>query len=325
MDTLLCMRSFEKVAESGSFAEAARVLNLSPSTVTKRVSHLERRIGVRLFNRNTRRVVLTEAGAAYWRHCRGLLVEIEHAEAVVGGMGRKPRGLLRIAAPYDFGVSQIEPAILEFVSEYPEIRIELSLGSQFADLVREGFDMAVRIAGGTGLGASLIARRLATSRLMVCGATHYLRGLKPRTPADLASHNCLLYTGATWRREWPFTCNGSTEKVALSGNIRSNDNLLLCRAAVAGAGLTIQPSFNVYRELRAGQLETVLDEWQVEELGVHVIFPHRKYLPSKSRAFVDFLAARFRNSPDQDVWLEKSRTGVDHSARKQRQTRENAR
>lgn len=325
MDTLLCMRSFEKIAESGSFAEAARVLNLSPSTVTKHVSHLERRIGARLFNRNTRRVVLTEAGAAYWRHCRDLLAEIEQAEAEVGGMGQHPRGQLRIAAPYDFGVSQIGPAILDFTRQYPNITVDLSLGSQIVDLVREEFDMAVRIVGTRGLDASLIARRLATSRLVVCAAPDYLRRLRPQAPADLARHNCLLFTGAAWRKQWPFTRNGTTEKVPLSGNIQSNDNLLLCRAAVAGAGLTIQPSFNVWRELRAGQLETVLDEWQVEELGVHVIFPHRKYLPSKSRAFIDFLADRFRNSPYQDVWLEKVRTGCDRAARKQRQARENAR
>jgi DNA-binding transcriptional LysR family regulator len=319
MDTLLCMRSFAKVAEAGSFAGAARVLNLSPSTVTKHLHHLERRVGARLFSRNTRRVALTEAGAVYWRHCRDLLAEIEQAEAEVGGMAQSPRGQLRIAAAYDFGVSQIEPAILDFTKEHPDITIDLSLGSQFVDLVKDEFDMAVRIAGQKGLDASLIARRLATSRLVVCGAPDYLQGLRPQAPADLARHNCLVYTGAAWRDEWPFTCNGSIEKVTLSGNIRSNDNLLLCRAAVAGFGLTIQPSFNVWRELRSGQLETVLDGWQVDELGVFVIFPHRQLLPAKVRAFVDFLGSRFRNSPDQDIWLEKAKT-LSHPERPTRRT-----
>jgi DNA-binding transcriptional LysR family regulator len=305
MDTLVCMRSFTKVAEVASFAEAARILNVAPSTVTKHLHYLERRIGARLFNRNTRRVALTECGAVYWRQCRDLLAEIEQAEAEAGGLAQTPRGRLRIAAPYDFGVSQLEPAILDFTREYPDIVIELSLGSQLVDLVRDKFDMAVRIVGEKGLDASLIARRLATSRLIVCGAPNYLRGLRPQAPADLAGHNCLLYTGAAYRDEWPFTRNGSVEKVPLSGNIQSNDNLLLCRAAVKGVGLTIQPSFNVWQEVRSGQLEILLDEWEVDDLGVHVVFPHRLYLPAKVRVFVDFLATRFRNSPDCDVWLEK--------------------
>jgi DNA-binding transcriptional LysR family regulator len=297
MDTLVCMRSFIKVAEVTSFAEAARILNVAPSTVTKHLDHLERRIGARLFNRNTRRVALTESGAVYWRQCRDLLAEIEHAEAKAGGLAQTPRGQLRIAAPYDFGVSQIEPEILDFTREYPDIAMELSLGSQLVDLVKDEFDMAVRIVGERGLDASLVARRLATSRLIVCGAPDYLRGLRPQAPADLARHNCLLYTGAAYRDEWPFTRNGSVEKVPLSGNIRSNDNLLLCRAAVKGVGLTIQPSFNVWQQLRSGQLEIVLDEWKVDELGVHVVFPHRPYLPAKVRVFVDFLATRFSQQP----------------------------
>ena len=304
MDTLLCMRSFEKIVEAGSFVGAARILNLSPPTVTKHIQHLERRIGVRLFNRNTSQVALTEAGALYWRHCRDLLAEFEQTEAEVGGMGRSPRGQLRIAAPYDFGITYIGPAILDFAREYPDIKIDLSLASRLVDLVRDEFDMAVRIVGTRGLDASLIARRLATSRLVVCGAPDYLRRLRPEVPADLAGHNCLLFTGAAWRKEWPFTCNGVTEKVTLTGNIQSNDNLLLCRAAAAGAGLTIQPSFNVWRDLGSGRLETILDEWQVDDLGVYVIFPHRRYMPAKVRTFVDFLATRFRNSPDRDIWLE---------------------
>lgn len=161
MDTLACLRSFEKIVETGSFAGAARTLNLSPSTVTKHLHHLEQRVGARLFNRNTRQVALTEAGTVYLGHCRALLAEFEQAEAEVGGMGQNPRGRLRIAAPYDFGVSQIEPAILDFAREYTGITIDLSLGSQFVDLVRDEFDMAVRIAGTRGLDVSLIARRLA--------------------------------------------------------------------------------------------------------------------------------------------------------------------
>lgn len=308
MDTFACMRSFAAVVRAGSFAAAARHLGLSPAVVTKHIQSLERRIGVRLLTRTTRHVGLTEAGALYWEHCRNVLEEMDHAEAEAGALGRLPRGRLRLTAPYDFGAAEVEPAVLDFIKEYPEIAVDLLLSSHFVDLVKDEFDMAVRIAGQQPLDASLIARRLATSRLVVCAAPDYLRRRRPQVPADLARHNCLIYTGAAWREEWPFSYNGRTEKVSLSGSLQTNDNLLLCRAAVAGVGLTIQPTFNVWQELRSGRLEIVLDEWLIDELGVHVVFPHRRYLPSKVRVFVDFLVARFRNQHDRDVWLDRARS-----------------
>ncbi|MGH6896605.1 MAG: substrate binding domain-containing protein [Geminicoccaceae bacterium] len=235
-----------------------------------------------------------------------MLDQLDHLEAEVGALGRLPRGRLRVSAPYDFGTGEIESTVLDFIKEYPEITVDLLLTNHFVDLVKEGLGVAVQIAGRPR-DASLIARRLAMSRLVVCGAPVYLRQRRPQVPADLAEHNCLVYTGAAWREEWSFACNGRTERVLLSGSLQTNDNLLLCRAAVAGIGLTIQPSFNVWRELRSGRLEVVLDQWQVAELGVHMVFPHRQYLPSKIRAFVDFLAAHFRNSPDRDIWLDRAR------------------
>jgi DNA-binding transcriptional LysR family regulator len=300
------MRCFAAVAEAGSFAAAARKLDLSPAVVTKRVQRLEQHIGARLFNRDTRHVGLTEAGTLYLERCRDVLEAIEHAEAEASELGRLPRGRLSITAPYDFGPAEIEPAVLDFIAEYPEISVDLLLTSEFVDLVKDDYDMAVRIAGRP-LDPTLIARRLATSRLVVCGSPDYFDGRPPRVPADLERHNCLVYTGAVWREEWPFTLDGRTEKVALTGSLRTNDNLLLCRAAEAGIGLTIQPSFNVWRELCSGRLQVVLEDWHIDELGVHVVFPHRRYLPSKVRVFVDFLTARFRNSPDRDIWLDRAR------------------
>lgn len=306
MDTLSCMRSFAAVAEAGGFAAAARKLDLSPAVVTKRVQRLEQHIGARLFNRDTRNVGLTEAGALYLERCHDVLEAIEQAEAEASELGRLPRGRLRVTAPYDFGRAEIEPAMLDFITQHAEITIDLLLTSEFVDLVKDDYDMAVRIAGRP-LDTTLIARRLATSRLVVCGSPEYMQGRRPRVPADLKHHNCLVYTGAVWRDEWPFTRDSRTEKVALTGSLSTNDNLLLCRAAEAGVGLTIQPSFNVWRELCSGRLEVVLEDWHVDELGIHVVFPHRRFLPSKVRVFIDFLTARFRNSPDSDIWLDRAR------------------
>jgi DNA-binding transcriptional LysR family regulator len=306
MDTLLTMRAFALIAQAGSFAAAARMLGVSPAVMTKRVQSLEQRIGARLLDRSVRHIRLTEAGSLYREHCCRVLEELDYAEAEAGTLGRLPRGRLRVSAPYDFSDAELETAVLDFRKDYPEIALDLLLTNDFIDLVGDGCDMAVRIAG-RNFDGPLVARRLALSRLLVCAAPEYLRRERPRVPADLKRHDCLIYTGAAWREEWPFKRNGHTKSIALSGSLRSNDNLLLCRAAVAGLGITIQPSFNVWRQLRAGELETVLDDWSIENLGVHAVFSHRRLMPAKVRAFVDFLARRFARSTDRDIWLERAR------------------
>ena len=198
VDTLVCLRTFGKAIDVGSFAGAARQLRLSPATVTKQIQHLERRLGVRLFNRNTRKVTLTEAGLRYARHCEAMLASLDHVEAEVGEMARRPQGRLRVSAPYDFGVGELEPAVLAFVRTFPEIEVDLHLTQRIVDLAAEEFDLAVRCAAWLSE-TELIVRRLATARLLACAALSYLekRGV-PVVPADLEGHNCLVYTGSAW-------------------------------------------------------------------------------------------------------------------------------
>lgn len=306
MDTLLCIRSFVRVAESGSFAKAARRLGISPSLVTKHVQALERRIGTRLINRNTRRTHLTEAGVLYCKHCQAMLGELEEIEAEAAGLGRLPRGRLRLTAAYDFGSGELEPAILEFMRKYPDIAIEFEMTSRFVDVIQEEFDLAVRISGQP-LDGTLVGRRLATSRLVVCAAPAYLdRHGRPKDPDDLQRHAALVYTGVAWRAEWPFARGGELRKVRVLARLQSNNNQMLCRAAICGVGVTIQPTFNIWRELRSGELETVLDDWHIGELGVYVVFPHRQLLPAKVRVFIDFLAERLRGGGDRDVWIDRA-------------------
>jgi len=301
------MQVFAKVAEAGSFAEAARRLRLAPATVTKHIQALEKRIGARLINRDTRRIQLTEAGALYWRRCQTLLSELAQVENEAAGLGQPPRGRLRLTAGDGFGTSELQPAVLEFMQLYPDITVDLELTTRYIDLIKEEFDVAVRTSG-TPLDGALVARRIAVSRLVACAAPAYLaRHGRPRDPADLASHACLVYSGTKWGNEWPFRRGEETRKVSVPARLQTNSNLTLCHAVKSGAGIAIQPSFNVWRELRSGEVELVLDEWRVGELDVHVVFPHREYMPAKVRVFIDFLAERFRGGAHRDVWLDRAR------------------
>lgn len=297
MDTLNCIRTFGRVVAAGSFASAARQLRLSPATVTKHIQHLERRLGVRLFTRNSRKVALTEAGIRYARHCDAMLLDLDNIEAEVLEMARRPQGRLRVTAAYDFGVRELEPAILAFVQKFPEIEVDLHLTQRVVDVTGEEFDLAVRCVSRP-TEAELVIRRLATAELVVCASPDYLdRHGAPGAPADLRDHNCLIYTGSAWQHVWPFLRGGAIERISVTGNIRTNDNGLLRSAALGGLGITIQPSFNVWQDLHAGRLTQLLGEWTIEELGVYAIFPEKRYLPGKVRAFIDFLAAHFVASP----------------------------
>jgi DNA-binding transcriptional LysR family regulator len=299
------MQVFAKIAEAGSFAEAARRLRIAPATVTKHVQALEKRIGARLINRDTRRVQLTEAGVLYWRRCQALLSELAQVENEAAGLGQLPRGRLRLTAGDGFGTSELQPAVLEFMEVYPDITVDLELTTRYIDLIKEEFDVAVRTSGAP-LDGAVVARRIASSRLITCAAPSYLALYgAPRNPSDLESHACLVYTGTRWGNDWPFTRGDETRKVRVPARLQTNSNLALCHAAKRGAGITIQPSFNVWKELRSGELELVLDEWHVGELDVHVVFPHRQYMPAKVRVFVDFLAQRFRGGAHRDVWLDR--------------------
>jgi DNA-binding transcriptional LysR family regulator len=307
MDTLVSMEIFAKVAETRSFAEAARQLRMSPSMVTKHVQALESRVGARLINRNSRQSHLTEAGNLYWQHCRTLLSQLRQIEDEAGALGRLPRGRLRLTAAPDFGAMELEPAVLEFMTRYPDISIDLELTSRFVDLMKEEFDLAIRITEGPLDGNALVARRIANSRLVVCAAPDYLRRHgRPAEPAELAEHLGLIYAGTTWGNEWPFQRAGEARTARIPARLQTNNNQLLCEAACKGMGIAIQPTFNVCDRIRSGELELLLEDWHVGELAIHVVFPHRQFLPAKVRVFIDFLAERFRAGAHQDIWLNRA-------------------
>jgi DNA-binding transcriptional LysR family regulator len=301
LDRITGMQIFVRVAALGSLSAAARSLGISQTMATKHVGAIEKRLGVRLLHRTTRRLTLTEAGRRYLESAERILTEIEEAEATASADHIEVRGMLRVNAPLSFGFREVAPLLAEFSRLHPAVTVDLGLNDRFVDLIEEGWDVAVRI--GRLRSSTLIARRIAPCRLVVCGSLAYLseRGA-PRTVADLAGHNCLGYTlsDALGPNEWSFGREGKV-KVSITGNLRVNNGDALLAAAIAGQGLIYEPTFVTGEALRSGQLMALrLDHPPLELPGVFAVYPGNRHPPAKVRAFVDFLAQRFGSDPPWD-------------------------
>ena len=308
VDTFLSMKVFTKVAEAGNFAEAARRLKLSAPMVTRHIRSLEQRIGTRLINRTTHRFSLTEAGHIYNERCIKLIADIQDAESATSAITQLPRGKLRLSATPSFGASELWPVASHFMQKYPDISVDLVLTDRLVDLIEEEFDLAIRMAVKS-LDPSLVMRKLAVSRCVPCASPRYLSSIRSaRTPDDLTGHRCLAHGTGNDTHKWIFKRGGRTQTVTFEPAIQSTHMSLLRQAAIDGAGIVIQPSFNVWQDIAAGRLVTILDEWDAGELGVFAVFPSRKLLPVKTRLFIDFLAGAFRNNSNHDVWLERARS-----------------
>ena len=305
MDRMTSMATFVKVVESGGFSAAARALSMSPSMVTAHVQSLEERLGVRLLNRSTRRVSLTEVGHAYYERCLQILADADDADQIAQALQSTPRGTLRlntsIAIP-----PLLAPVIAEFVALYPEVSVNLTMTDRMIDLVEEGFDLAVRNMSVPD--SSLIVRRVATYRFVVCGAPSYLaaRGT-PGQPADLAEHNCLIYSQSAWGNEWRFVGPDGEQSITVAGNLQANSDNALRLAAVHGQGLALAPSFLLIDEIKAGRLVPILTEFLQTEHAINAIYPHRHHLSAKVRSFIDVLAKHFHDDPG---WADPSHSRV---------------
>jgi len=301
MDRLTSMQVFVRVARYGSFAAAARELDMSRAMVSKHVMNLEESLGVRLLNRNTRQVSLTEAGADYLERLQHILSELDEAEESVATLTSEPRGILRLNAPPSFGAFHLVPMIGEFMQINPKVRVELTLTDHAAGVVEEGFDLAIEV--GRLADSSMVARILAHSRLVVSGAPGYLkrRGI-PKTPEDLADHNCLTSSRFPPRDEWPFRGPDGDTIFKVSGTFRSNIGDAVHRMALNGLGLTMLPTYMIGNDLKAGRLQAVLTDYEPEPYAIAALYPDRRYLPVKVRSFVDFLAERFGPEPKWEAW-----------------------
>ncbi len=283
------MEIFVRVVQAKSFSAAARALDLSPSAVSKQIGRLEDRLGARLLNRTTRQLSLTEVGQAFFARAERIISDIAEAERAVGDLHTEPRGLLRVNAPVAFGRLHVAPLLPKFLAAYPEISVDLTVNDRFVDLVEEGVDLALRI--GELADSSLIAKRLAPNRRVVCAAPSYLaaRGT-PAEPADLRQHNCMTYTYRTNRHDWQLEKDGQAEHVVVSGNLETNYAEVLMSAALAGSGIVLLPMWLAGPQLAAGELVEVLPDWRAPDSAIYAVYPHARHLSPKVRVFVDFLA-----------------------------------
>jgi DNA-binding transcriptional LysR family regulator len=303
MDRMTSMATFVKVVESEGFSAAARALGISPSMATTHVRSLEERLGVRLLNRSTRRVSLTEAGQIYYERCLQILAEVEDADRVAQALQSTPRGTLRLNTSVAIPPF-LAPVIAEFVTLYPDVSIKLTMTDRMIDLVEEGFDLAVR--NMLIPDSSLIVRRVASYRFVVCGAPSYFatRGV-PKQPADLVQHNCLIYSHSAWGNEWRFAGPDGEQSVPVSGNLQANSDNALRLAAVHGQGLALAPTFLVADEIKSGRLVPVLSRFLQTEHAINAVYPHRHHLSAKVRSFIDLLAKHFRADP---AWADPCRS-----------------
>ncbi|MCH9000548.1 MAG: LysR family transcriptional regulator [Proteobacteria bacterium] len=303
MEDLSAMAVFARVVEMESFSGAARALGLSKSAVSKRVGRLEDRMGLRLLNRTTRRLSLTEAGAAFYQGCRRVVAEAEAAERAVTRLASAPRGRLKVNAPMSFGVRHLAPALPDFMARYPELNVDLTLNDRVVDLVEEGFDLAIRIARLAE--SSLIARRLAPNRLVLCAAPSYLAAHgAPRAVEDLKGHECLLYSYQAAGDVWRLCGPGGERRLAVTGRLRINNGDALLAAALGGLGVALLPCFICGQDLRAGRLIQVLPAWSgPADTAIAAVYPASRNLSPKVRVFVDFLTERFSGTPywDRDL------------------------
>jgi DNA-binding transcriptional LysR family regulator len=295
MDRVSSMLSFVKVVELGGFSLAARQLNLATSVVTTHVKSLEERLGVRLLNRTTRSVSVTEAGQAYFERCVQILSEIEDAEEAAQVLQSKPRGMLRLnTSPGTPAL--IAPSIAEYSRLYPDVTVHLTATSRMLDLVEEGFDLAIWYGAVPDPG--LIVRRLATYRTVVCASPEYLaKHGRPEHPSELVHHSCVIYYDASFGRggkDWQFTGPDGDFSVHVAGNFETNSPIALRAAALGGQGFLLAPVPMMIEELRSGALVPVLSDFLPKQFSVDALFPHREHMPAKVRTFIELVAKNFR-------------------------------
>jgi len=293
MQSLTDIAVFVKVVELSSFTAAADALDMSQPVVSKSVTRLEEKLGARLLNRTTRRLSLTEAGSELYRRSVRALEEIENAELEIARFQTEPRGTLRVSAPMSFSILHLGSALQRFLDDIPGVTVELTLDDRQVDLVEEGFDVAVRI--GRLQESSLVARKITPCRQVLCAAPSYLakRGT-PERPEDLLEHNCILYSNVSNSRELRLTdAAGELHVVPIHGSIHTNSGLVNRAAAVAGVGIVMLPTFYLGDQLRSGELKPVLCQFKPQDIALYAVYPERRNLSPKVRAFVDFLAATF--------------------------------
>jgi DNA-binding transcriptional LysR family regulator len=291
MDRITSISTFVKIAEAGGFAAVARKLGVSPSTVTTQIQELEDQLGVRLLNRSTRKVSLTEIGKTYYERCMRILNDIDDAESAIHALHSKPSGIFHLNVSLSIP-SFVGPIIAEFTSLYPEVKVKITMSDRIVDLVAEGIDLAITTLPMPS--SNLVMRRVGSFRHLVCGSPEYFaRHGTPREPDDLANHNCMKYTFSPWGSEWHFKSPEGERAVHVAGNMEANSINALKLAAALGQGLIWMPDFLMRDDIKSGKLVPVLTEFRRPELPINAIYPHRQHLAATVRSFLDLIAKHF--------------------------------
>lgn len=289
------MQTFNAVVEAGSFVKAAEALNLSKAAASRYVVDLETRLGVRLLHRTTRRLSLTDEGQLFYARSKELLAELTEAEAEITARNDAASGLLRINAPFTFGVLHLAPLWGQFLQQHPKLKLEVTLADRLVDLVEEGFDVAIRIAVLEN--STLVSTRLATTRLLLCASPQYLRlHGTPTQPADLAGHAVVSYSYFATRDEWHFEGPQGPVSVKTNPTFHTNNGDTCRAAALAGQGIILQPDFLVGNDVKQGTLVELMPEFRARAVGIYAVYPTRKHVSPKVRSLIAFLQDHFSRS-----------------------------
>lgn len=288
---------FAKVAECGSFARATAELTLSQATVSKAITRLEARMKTMLFHRTSRRIALTEAGHASLERASSILAEGEAVEADIAEQSTSLRGAVRVTAPMSFGLSHLAPLLPEFMARHPDVELDFHFSDEQVDLVAKRLDLALRIASLAD--SSLLARRLCAVRILLVGSPAYFaRYGRPRHPRELAEHRALLYSNAPGGQFWRFRHADEGEfALEMPSPLRVNNAEALTPVLRAGLGLALQPEFLAWQDVQAGELETVMMDWQVDPIALYILTPPGRNRPARVQALIDYLAARLASAP----------------------------
>ena len=292
MDTITGMRTFAAVVSAGSFTSASERLGISKALTSKYVAALEERLSVRLLNRTTRKISVTETGQAYYLRCKQLLEDFDQLEAAIRDEHKAPEGRLRVSAPATFAELYLTQAVSDFLNQQPGISVELVLADRFVNIVDEGFDLAVRI--GHLADSTLVARRLATTRVIAVASPSYLeKAGEPNSPDDLERHHCIIDTNFGSGNTWSFIQDNQSFNVGIKGRFAVNNAYAVKEMVLADQGIGLCPDYVVGKELRSNSLKVILAGYDIQKYGIYAVYPHNRHLAGATRSFVDFLVQQF--------------------------------
>lgn len=285
---------FVAVIETGSFSAAAEKLTMTKSGVSKRISSLEDSLGVRLFNRSTRKMTLTEAGEQFSDYARNVVMIAQEGISAISQYQGKPKGTLKINAPMTFSRLHIVPFLKEFLERYPDIKVILNMDDKVVEMVKGGFDVGIRI--GELKDSSLIAKKLVDCKSVMCASPEYIAKFgKPNTPLEIAHHNCIYYSLFQSGIEWRFFHNGVKISVEPKGNFIVNNSDAIAEVLLQGLGICQIPTFIVHQHLANGKLVRLLEDYELPNHAIYALYPERKHLPEKVRAFIEYISEKLGN------------------------------